>query len=210
MERFRDIVDVDGPYPLSFVEQYSLTELTAELACSCFAGVLMLQALGLGGWMFDGIDMYTVLGASLDPDVPGLGFRYDTDERWALPNPTGLEGVFEASCPPHYPDMRAAVEAFVERKFGPGGPYDPATPGPWSESARVRGSAQRHDEHFVDCVATMAQHVLDAYGKFPGTVPTLFIMNFLQAHHLELAFYDRHFEPGAYLETHARHLERWH
>ena len=32
------------------------------------------------------------------------------------------EGVFEAYCPPHYPDMAAAVEAFVERKFGPGGP----------------------------------------------------------------------------------------
>jgi hypothetical protein len=210
MERFRDIADVDEPYPLSFVEQYSLTELTAELACACFGGVLMLQALGLGGWMFDGIDMYTVLGASLDPAVPGLGFRYDVDERWPLPNPTGFEGVFEAFCPPHFPDMRAAVEAFVERKFGPGGPYDPQAPGPWRESARVRGSAQRHDEHFVDCVATMAQHVLDTYGKFPGTVPTLFIMNFLQAQHLELAFYDEHFAPGAYLETHARHLERWH
>ena len=36
------------------------------------------------------------------PEVPGLGFRYDTDERWPLPNPTGLEGVFEGYCPPHY------------------------------------------------------------------------------------------------------------
>ena len=67
----------------------------------------MLQAMGLGGWMFDGIDMYTVL--------QGLGFREDTDERWALPNPTGLEGVFEAFCPPHYPDMRAATEALARR-----------------------------------------------------------------------------------------------
>jgi hypothetical protein len=61
--------------------------------------------------------------------VPGLGFRYDTDERWPVPNPTGREGVFEAYCPPHYPDMAAAVEAFAERKFGPGGPFHPGTPG---------------------------------------------------------------------------------
>ena len=76
------------------METYSITECTAELSTSSYAGMLMLQAMGLGGWMFDGIDRYTFLGASGDPEVPGLGFRYDTDERWPLPNPTGLPGVF--------------------------------------------------------------------------------------------------------------------
>jgi hypothetical protein len=90
-----------------------------------------------------GIDRYTVLGASGDPNVSGLGFRYDTDERWSLPNPTGLPEVFEAYCPPHYPDMRVAAEAFAERKFGPGGHF-PKIPGPWKEGARVRSSAQVH------------------------------------------------------------------
>ena len=32
MEQFRDLVDVDNPLPLTFLEQYSLTEATAELA----------------------------------------------------------------------------------------------------------------------------------------------------------------------------------
>lgn len=210
LERFADIVDVDNPYPLTFVEQYALTELTAELSASCFAGVLMLQAMGLGGWMFDGIDRFTMLGASGDPDVPGLGFRYDTDERWALPNPTGLAGVYEAYCPPHYPDMRAAVEAFAQRKFGPGGPLNSATPGPWKESSRVRGSAQVHSEEFKDCIGVMAQYIYDRFGKFPGHVPSLFILTYLQAHHLDLEFYDHHFNPGAYLPTHAAHMQRWH
>ena len=62
--------------------------------------------MGLGGWMYDGVDRHTVLGASGDPNVPGLGFRYDTDESWSLPNPTGLQGVFEGYCPPHYKNMR--------------------------------------------------------------------------------------------------------
>jgi hypothetical protein len=100
----------------------------------------MLQAMGLGGWMFDGITPMSVLGASGDPEMPGLGFRYDTDERWPLPNVTGLPGVFEGFCPPHYKDMRAAVEAFVKRKFGEGGAFNPNTPGPYRENARVRGA----------------------------------------------------------------------
>jgi hypothetical protein len=210
MERFKHLVDVENPFPLTFVDQYALTEVTAELATSCYAGMLMLQAMGLGGWMFDGVDRHTVLGASGDPAVPGLGFRYDTDERWALPNPTGLPGIFEGFCPPHYPDMTAAVSALVERKFGQGGPLNAATPGPWRESSRVRSSAQFHDPEFQACVATMAQYIFDRFGKFPGTVPSIFILNYLQAHHLDLDFYDQHFQDGAYLQTHADHMDRWH
>jgi hypothetical protein len=211
MERFRGIVNVDDPLPLTFLEQYSVTEATAELACAAFSGVLMLQAMGLGGWMFDGIDRHTMLGASGDPDVPGLGFRFDHDEdRYPLPNPTGLDGVFEAFCPPHHADMTAAVEAFAERKFGPGGVYNPETPGAWKESDRIRGAAQPYGEDFKACVAHQSQYVYDAFGKFPGTVPTLFIMNYVQAQHIDLGFYDRFFKPGAYLSTHAEHMAVWH
>jgi hypothetical protein len=211
MEQFRGVVDVDDPLPLTFLEQYSLTEATAELACAAFSGVLMLQAMGLGGWMFDGIDRHTMLGASGDPDVPGLGFRFDHDEeRYPLPNPTGLPGVFEAFCPPHHADMAAAVEAFSERKFGPGGVYNPATPGAWTESDRIRGAAQPYGDDFKACVAHQSQYIYDTFGKFPGTVPTLFIMNYVQAQHIDLDFYDRFFRPGAYLPTHADHQAVWH
>jgi hypothetical protein len=210
LERFEGLIDAEEPVPLTFSEQYALTEATAELATCCYAGVLMLQAMGLGGWMFDGIDRFSMLGASGDPQVPGLGFRYDTDARWSTPNPTGREGVFEAFCPPHYPDMRAAVEAFAERKYGDGGPFNANTPGAWSDSPAVRGSALVHDEEFKACVALQAQYVLDTFGKFPGTVPTIFIMNYVQAHHLDLEFYDRFFKPGAYLRTHGTHMKRWH
>ena len=43
----------------------------------------------------------------------------------------------EGYCPPHYSDMRAAVDAVCERKFGPGGPFHPDTPGPWKNSSKV-------------------------------------------------------------------------
>jgi hypothetical protein len=102
------------------------------------------------------------------------------------------------------------VEAFAERKFGPGGPFHPGTPGAWTDSPGVRGSAQIHDPAFKACVARQAQYVFDTFGKFPGTVPSVFIMNYVQAHHLDLDFYDRFFRPGAYLRTHAEHMQRWH
>jgi hypothetical protein len=210
IEDFGDLANLEEPLPLTFVDQYMLAEAVAELATSCYAGVLMLQGMGLGGWMFDGIDRFTMLGASGDPEVPGLGFRYDLEAGWSTPNPTGLEGVFEAFCPPHHPDMAAAVEAFAQRKFGPGGPYHRDTAGAWSDSPGVRSSAQVHSPEFKACVSLQAQYLYDTFGKFPATVPSLMILNYVQAHHLDLAFYDRFFRPGAYLGTHADHQRVWH
>jgi len=210
IERFKHLVDIENPYPLSFLEQISLTEITVENSTACYAGMLMLQAMGLGGWMYEGINPFSILGASGDPEVPGLGFRYDIDERWPLPNVTGLSGVFEGHCPPHYKDMRAAVEAVVLRKFGRGGPYNSETPGPYRNNSKIRGSAKAHNEEFINCVTVMAEYVYRQFGKFPGTVPSIFTMMFLQAHHLDLGFYDTYFKSGAYLRTHAEHMKRWH
>lgn len=204
-----DDIDKDV-WPITFVDQWAMSELTAELATSCYAGTLMLQAMGLGGWMFNGIDPFSMMGASSDPAAPSLGFDFATDERWPYPNVTGTAGVMEAACPPNYRNMRAAVDAVCERKFGPGGPFHPETPGPWKDSPRVRSAAQRHDETFRRCVTHQAQYVLDTFGKFPATVPSLFVMQYLQAFHLDLDFYDAHYQPGAYLETHANHMAHWH
>ncbi len=209
MEKFKDIVDIENPYPLTFMEQYALTESTAEVSTACYAGMLMLQAIGLGGWMFDGIDRFSMLGASGNPQVPGLGFNFETREDWPLPHVTGLPGIFEGLTPPHVADMTEAVKKVVDRKFNTGGPFNKKTPGPWKESPRVRDSAQFHDPHFQECVATQAQYVFDKFGKFPATVPAIFILTYLQAHNLDLEFYDTFFKDGAYLQTHAQHNELW-
>lgn len=208
--RFGHRADLKNPYPLSYVEQITLMESTVELSTACYAGTLMLQALGLGGWMYNGIDRHAVLGVSGDPAAPGLGFRYETDERWTLPNPTSLPGVFEAMCPPNYPDIRSAVEAFAKRKFGPGGPFHPRTEGVWKDTPIVRSGVQIHDDEFKECVTLQAQYVHDTFGKIPATSPSVLCGIYLQAHHLDLEFYDHYFKPGAYLSSHARHMELWH
>lgn len=210
IEKFNHIVDITNTWPLSFVEQTALSEISVELGTSCYAGALMLQAMGLGGWMFDGVDFLSILGASGDPAVPGLGFRYDFDKRWNYNNPTGLNNIMEGYCPPHHTDMRAAVEALCERKFGPGGPFHAETPGPWKDSAKVRSAAQVHNQEFRDCITLQAQYVYDTFGKFPGTVPSMFCNIYLQAQHIDLDFYDKFYKPGAYLKTHANHMQGWH
>ena len=210
LDRLASSFNVTTRWPLTFVEQWSMAELTAELSNSCYAGTLMLQAMGLGGWMFNGVDPWSVLGAYSEQGVAGLGFRCDFNDQWPYPNPTGREGVLEGYCPPHVSDMRVAVEAVCRRKFGPGGPYHPATPGPWKETEKVRAAARPHSEEFRECVALQAQYIYDSFGKFPGTVPTFFVITYLQAQHLDIEFYDRFFKPGAYLESHARHMQRWH
>lgn len=209
LERFGHLVDLENPYPLSYVEQYFLTEATVEIGAACYAGALMLQALGLGGWMYDGINPFSVLGASGDPAMPGLGFSSFMTDASPLPVVTGLPGVFEGHCPPHFPDMRPAVEAVIARKFGPGGPFDAGTPGQYKETAAVRGAAAPMDATFVDCVVTMAEYVHATFGRFPATVPPIHLLMYLQAHRLDTGFYDTHFQPGAYLRTHAAHQENW-
>lgn len=210
IENFGTLVDTSNVWPITFVDQWCMAELTAELVTSCYAGALMLQAMGLGGWMFNGVDPFSMMGASGDPEAPGLGFEYEVQERWPYPNVTGRAGVLEATCPPHYPDMRAAVDAVCERKFGRGGPFNRETAGPWKNTSKVRTAAVPHDERFRSCVAHQAQYVLDTFGKFPATVPSVFVMQYLQAFHLDLEFYDRFYEPGFYLETHAHHMRNWH
>lgn len=209
IDRFKTLVDTDNPVPLTYVEQLGLTEVTVETSTACYAGALMLQALGLGGWMFEGINPFSVLGASGDPQVPGLGFQFELLEGLPLPHVTGLEGVFEGHCPPHFTNMRGAVESVVARKFGPGGPFNVGTGGPYKKTETIRTSATPIGEEFVDCVATMAQYIFDTFGRFPATVPAIFTLMYLQAHRLDTEFYDTHFEPGAYLHTHAAHQRNW-
>jgi len=210
IDKYDKIVDTKNPIPLTYLEQYNISELTTELSTSCYAGMLLLQAMGLGGWLYHGIDRHTVLGATGDPNVPGLGFRYETDDRWSIPNPTGLPGVFEAFCPPYYKNMREAIEALARRKFGEGGVYNKETPGAWKDSKKVRGSANPITEEIKECAALQAQYIYDTYGKFPATIPSIFLLTYLQAQHIDLDFYDHYFKPGAYLTTHKNHMMNWH
>ncbi|MBD3345128.1 MAG: hypothetical protein GF401_08715 [Chitinivibrionales bacterium] len=71
-------------------------------------------------------------------------------------------------------------------------------------------AAAVHDEIFKECIALQAQYIYNTFGKFPGTVPSMMVITYLQAHHLDTGFYDTFYTPGAYLKTHADHFGQWH
>ncbi len=196
--------------PLSVLQQMAYEANCSELAFMGHNIVLTLQAMGLGGLYFNGLNRWSVLGAFAEDGIEGLGFRFERDERWTMPNPVGLDGVYEALCPPYHADMGAAVRAFVARKFGSGGTYDPAGPGPWKDTAGVKRSVTPYDEEFVACLTEVAQHVYDTHGRFPGTFSTIVLPGYVQAVHLDTDYYDTYFQPGAYLRSHAEHWQRWH
>ena len=129
---------------LSAMEQGLPLAPTTTTAIMGHNAVLSLQAMGLGGWLYSGINGPSILGAYACQGVPGMGFRLVRDQRWSVPNPVGLEGYFETMCPPYYPDMRAAARDLVKRMFGEGGTYDPHTDGPFAHNDQVKGSVVRY------------------------------------------------------------------
>lgn len=95
--RFRSGIKL---WPLSVLEQEMLTGAAADQPMMGFAGKLELPAMGLGGWIYNGMDRLAVLGGGGDPGVPGLDFHAAQDERWPVLNPTGRFGVVPAHSPP--------------------------------------------------------------------------------------------------------------
>jgi hypothetical protein len=73
----------------------------------------------------------------------------------------------------------------------------------------VRAAAAGIDAEAVEIATIMAEYVMSTFGRFPATVPPVFIKSYLQAHRLDTGFYDTHFAPGAYLRTHAEHDRNW-
>lgn len=197
-------------FALSHIEQVAYSTVAMELALICQNIVLMLQAIGLGGWMYTGIYPYSLLGAFADEGITGLGFRFIRRDDWIFPNPVGLDGYYESVCPPYVADMYEAAHKLAERKFGPGGTYDKDTGGPYRQSSEIKATARPYTQAQIDCIGEMAQHIYRTYGRFPVRYPTILLRIYAQAHHLELEFYDQFFDSGAYLRTHAEHMERWH
>jgi hypothetical protein len=206
------LLDESRRVPMSVLQQMAYEANCSELAFMAHNIVLTMQGMGLGGLYFNGLNRWSILGAFAGEGIEGFGFRFVRDGRWKLPNPVGLDGHFEALCPPYYQDMHTAVSAFVDRKFGRDGAYDLTTPGhgPWQQTTAVKESVTPYDEEFVSCLGEVAQYIYDKYGKFPGAFTTIVLTGFVQAVHLDTEFYDTHYQEGAYLDTHTDHMSRWH
>jgi hypothetical protein len=197
-------------FSLSHVEQVAFSTVAIELGLIGQNIVLMMQAIGLGGWMYSGIFPYSALGAFADEGIRGLGFRFVRRDDWTLPNPVGLDGYYESLCPPYVKDMHEAAQLLAQKKFGAHGTYDPTTGGPYRESSEIKATVQPYTQAQIECIGEMAQYIYSTYGRFPARYPTILLRIYAQAHHLEHEFYDQFFGQGAYLQTHAEHMQHWH
>ncbi len=195
---------------LPLLEAKSVASATAELAIAAYNIHLVMQAIGLGGWLFSGLNPASLLGGFRDAGLPGFGFRFAPAAPGTPPQPLGLDGLFEPLVPPYVPDMATAVRRFAARKFGPGGNYDPHRPGPLRDAEAVKGGIDRYDEAFIVYLASLATDIHARHGSFPATVPAVHFNTVTQAQHIDLEYYDRFFKPGAYLPTHEGHQALWH
>jgi hypothetical protein len=162
---------------------------------------LATEALGLGGWKHCGFLSLEILER--------MGFRIMAPSGAAtFGNPIGLDGVFEASCPPYHPTMDAAVDAV----FAPpsrGSKETGPVPHRMSE-AEHRVGAIRISAEGLACTKSICNYIHDTYGRFPGGTDAMHLMWVMQAHHIDTDYYDRFFGAGAYGPAHAAHMATWH
>lgn len=196
--------------PLSLIEGNARTSTTAELSIAAYNVHLVMQAIGLGGWLFSGINTQAILGAFAAKGVNGYGFRFERRDDWLQPNPVGLDGHFEPLIPPYVQDMHTAAQRFADRKFGPRGNHNPQRPGPYADNGGVKERTDHYSPEFVRYIGSVAQDIYDTFGRFPATQPSVGVAAYTQAHHIDLDFYDRHYKDGAYLQTHLDHQRVWH
>lgn len=179
---------------------------------------LMAQALGLGGFpnfarhewgWFQALDFRMGKMAAS---------RYLGAPRWAsliarllgketmLPIVQGLERegevLLKPFCPPYYPTMTAAVQAFVEYKFGPQGIFrGGAANSGWRDPQGASQQIPVPSETAIAATIAYCEYVYQRYERFPAyAAPFRTILGY-QATHVDVEFYERFYQRDALSET---------
>ena len=115
-------------------------------------------------------------------------------------------------CPPYYKSMEDAVLSFltVKRQGLLEAGIEEAVPGTWKDRNGVRQSIPWFTDEAIQATIDYCTYVFETYGRFPAYFGPTRTTLAHQAHHLDLEFYDRHYYPGAYSQTQARHFDLWH
>lgn len=190
--------------------------------------MLTTQALGVGGWIHATLPARVMLGhpAYTSAENRGLGFRWVVPDRSPLANPdfnalahaVGLDGYIQGFCPPYYDSMSDAVDAFLATKFAP-------ETGIYRDKAVMQqifreGLADQYmsecptyTEESIECAKDMCENIYKVHGRFPPPLVGMDAIHapgiWLQAHHLDLDYYDQLFQEG-YTDTHRDHQALWH
>jgi hypothetical protein len=189
---------------------------------------LATEALGLGGFPHYGAHRFAwtrALGFEMHDrtfaQVLHKGF-FGTllmrllNKNATIPQAVGLthdgRTIIKPFAPPWYPTMEAAVRAFVDYKFAPGTGFfrNASAPSAWLDPAAIQATIPPYTEENIQAVIAYCTYVMDHYGQFPANFAPIRTLMAFQAHHIDTAFYDRFYRPGAYTAAHAEHFARWH
>ena len=197
---------------------------------------LTADAMGLGAWIHGSISPPVLLG---DPKFaktygPMLGFDFVTPPwrlmdilRWQVPlpryadlrsNPIGLrfkgEHLIKGMSPPYYGSMADAVAAVVEEKFGKDGLFNDqalfAQIYKEDYGRRYLAEAAVYNADVIGCTRDICTYIHETHGRFPAHCDAIHVPGvWLQAHHVEIDYYDRFFRNGL-TDTHRGHHGAWH
>jgi hypothetical protein len=201
------------------------TQIEADLLLQNL--MLLLQAMGLGGWIHASVAPTHLLGNPYLSTFKGLGFHHVKPAwrpldflRWGTlsgaprSHPVGLKGLLEGTCPPYYPTMAQAVQSVIDQKYASGGTYRSEA---YFDAIFNNGLGEkylrevpRYDPRVIECVIDVCTYILDTHGRFPAHVDAIYVPGvWIQAHHLDLQYYDKLFKNG-YCRMHAEHEQLWH
>jgi hypothetical protein len=190
---------------------------------------LMAQALGLGGFPHYAAHPYAWF--------EGLGFKMDTIKYsesigndffvrpllWltgapdiAVPTAVGFAdswGLLQPFCPPNWPTMSDAVNAYAAEKFSDsqGHLRDPDDT-PWRKErveSILRGIPAYSDDAMRATIA-YCEYVHRRYRTFPAHGGPFRTELAFQAHHIDPRFYEKYYRPEALSDTQRQHWHTWH
>ncbi|MBN1366543.1 MAG: hypothetical protein JW967_01270 [Dehalococcoidales bacterium] len=172
---------------------------------------LVAEAMGLGAIMFASYVGEVMLG--ITPLGKGLGFHALKDKDGNL-NPIGLDGVFEAFCPPYYKNMDEAVDAYIEKLCGLASTKGPDYKGiiPFKKKywQKIKPTYVKPSKKHIEIMKAYCNYIYDTYGRIPVTSNAKVIPCWLQVHHLEVDFYKKYYAKGLITEAHENHMKLWH
>src|SRR5260370_21163919 len=86
----------------------------------------------------------------------------------ALANPVGLDGIFQAYCPPYFPSMDAAVDAILppllRQSAGPATPAQPRYVPYLMSDEGHRSSAVAISDEGIACTKAVCNYIYETYG----------------------------------------------
>ena len=167
-------------------------------------GMLLRRILGRADGLTKAIDDFDVSWRTMVLELLGQNIK--------TPIPLGLEHdgevLLKPYCPPYYKSMEEAVLSFVDTKFSR--IKDGAEASRWKDPKAIGASIPKFSDECIAATIAYCEYVYNRYGRFPAYNGAFRMTLAHQAHHLDLAFYDKFYKPGAYTETQAGHMALWH